>query len=738
MDKGLVCLIAFVCFCVLVFSNSSHYLRKLRWNFPVKYSSKFEEIITITPQDSLYFEDQNSKQKPDSFEYLNGSSSGLYYKKNSEFFASQQLHWNFHIDDSNSLNNKPYKCLPKSFGYSIEKGNQVFPPHEYPSCNTLNLAGPNIKWDYQTNLFEMECPKGKQGKYLLEPKGLERSIKLQPNMAQHWKVQEYTAPVKLTTEEYVYASCGEENFSKAIYVPRFNQTLYNETLTKMQSLNKGTTPKPQIVFFLTVDSYSRRHFYRKMPQSVEFLSSLKNSSYSVFDFKIHNVIGSNSIKNMFPVFSNLPTTERKDSPEKDLAGKQSMWKLFKNRGYVTLFGLENCDYYFPGAIGQEIDVDHTVRSFYCASNDFLDIRTDKEFLLTQRCVGDYMSHYYLLNYTHAFSELYKGLNQWIYLHINSAHEGTGLHAATLDSDLTWFLQTYLKAFEKTHDVAIFLQADHGMRYGNWFKEIDAYIENKLPVFFLIANNELLNKIEYSYDTLQHNTKLLNTKVDLRKSALYLSELPYGQEYKVNKDPYHHRYVNLFKEKVLYNRTCESARIPGPYCSCLEMLEIPKKHYTDKTTSYGEILFEAAQASVYKVNSEAYTPKSFYPGVVCQHLSFDKIVKAYVTKISNVEEQFLLQFKVKESPKAVFEALVVVGTDERSYLLDNVQKENPRDPLVYRNFKSMMRVLGVNRKDSYGGTCEKVARNLEISGEYCICKDIDYLRENYPSAVPSNL
>lgn len=53
---------------------------------------------------------------------------------------------------------------------------------------------------------------------------------------------------------------------------------------------------------LTIDSYSRRHFFRKLPKTVEFLNSLKGSKYSVFDFKVHNIYSATSVENMVPVF----------------------------------------------------------------------------------------------------------------------------------------------------------------------------------------------------------------------------------------------------------------------------------------------------------------------------------------------------------------------------------------------------------------------------------------------------
>ena len=50
-----------------------------------------------------------------------------------------------------------------------------------------------------------------------------------------------------------------------------------------------------------------------------------------------------------------------------------------------------------------------------------------------------MSHKYMLDYTYSVSNLNPGANMWIYNHINTAHEETGQHAATLDDDLADFL-----------------------------------------------------------------------------------------------------------------------------------------------------------------------------------------------------------------------------------------------------------------------------------------------------------
>ena len=46
-----------------------------------------------------------------------------------------------------------------------------------------------------------------------------------------------------------------------------------------------------------------------------------------------------------------------------------------------------------------------------------------------------MSHTYILNYTQEITRLYPGANLFIYDHLDTAHEETGQHAATLDDDM---------------------------------------------------------------------------------------------------------------------------------------------------------------------------------------------------------------------------------------------------------------------------------------------------------------
>jgi hypothetical protein len=70
-----------------------------------------------------------------------------------------------------------------------------------------------------------------------------------------------------------------------------------------------------------------------------------------------------------------------------------------------------------------------------------------------------------------------------------------------------------------------------MRYGGFLTGEEAIQEHRLPLFFLIANNSLLNQIPNSYENLMHNTIRLNTKPDIRETMLFLANFQYGIGYK---------------------------------------------------------------------------------------------------------------------------------------------------------------------------------------------------------------
>jgi hypothetical protein len=51
--------------------------------------------------------------------------------------------------------------------------------------------------------------------------------------------------------------------------------------------NPGQKTRPLSVVILTIDSLSRKQFYRKLPKTRDYLNSLSDEEFKVYDYKIH-------------------------------------------------------------------------------------------------------------------------------------------------------------------------------------------------------------------------------------------------------------------------------------------------------------------------------------------------------------------------------------------------------------------------------------------------------------------
>ena len=694
-------------------------------------------LETITPS---YIQRSGLKERPSrrSASVCSQNCSWETYVPNSEFVTKVDHRSVFAIDDTDRLKamNETMACAPRQFGYSVEAGEAIFPPYFYPDCSALIVdPQPVLSIDHTSGTFTMLCPNGVNGTYMLNPTDLLRTGQYYIYEL-GWKTKTYPGrPVQLDGSEFVYASCGG-NFTQAQFVPIKNEEA--DVRAKGVMAEKGMKQKPLAVLFISVDSFSRRHFFRKLTKTVEKLNAMNSgkSGYSVFDFKLHNILGASSTENMVPMFGNSSWVELDDPPFEDLLGDGALWNIFKANGYVTMLGFENCDYHFPEALGKFVHVDHLVRNFYCAAAKFLKVNMSKDGKV-QRCIGNHMSHYYVLNYTQAFSQMYEEANQFIYLHLNAAHEESGQHAVTLDLDIEQFLLSYLPAIQRTHDLAFFLQGDHGMRYGNWKKDMAAKQENKLPALFLIANDGLLQRIPNSYDALWHNTVRLVSKRDLRATILGLVEMPYDKVYPVHSESYLARDVDLTREKVTDTRDCEEIDIPPWHCSCADLKEIDPSVYLNNTDpELNRLLTTVAEETVLMINKQVNLPLRLKQGL-CQRLTFRTILQAYGLKLGPKMEQIQLEFGVHENPNAIFEVFAILGTENKNRFMVLERKKQPIVPITYRGFQARLRVLptqliNVQRKDKYRGPCEVLSRANGLPGDLCICHDLEQVRASFPS------
>lgn len=703
--------------------------------FPSLYSES-SPLHTSTK----YYSNQRNHEDSSTYVPCYENCPWEHYMSNSEFRLKISFTDPFAMQDEARIADMKGRlaCVPFSFGYDEKKGNAVFPKYIYPSCATRVIQPQAIlSLDHSTHEFSMNCSSGDMQVYVLHPSSVPETSQYEYADMNRALIEEpYHGLLRNVSSEYAIGKC-QDRFNAAVYIPKFKQEVYDRAQAIMAQHSPAGVQRPLILLFITVDSFSRHHFFRKMPQTIAYLNELNRGNFAVFDFKVSNIMGQGSPENMMPMFTNQSFSSHDPPLHPDQSGPYSLWSLFSSLGYVTFLGFEDCDHHFPIYMGLDLNIDHLIRSFYCAAVKYCSIYMTLDWNL-QRCIGEYMSHYYTLNYTQTFTRMYAGVNQFIYLHLDAAHESSGQHAATLDTDLRDFLKGYLQEFYRNNDIVVFLQGDHGMRYGNWQHDIEAEQEHKLPVLFLIYPTRILDSLPYSYDSLWHNTHHLISKLDLRATILALSTYPYHTAYPVHGEKYLSKAKILHAEKIEDSRICHWMGIKPWLCSCLlAFQEIPESvvHSWGEGQLGGVLHRIAADALVY-INGIEATTKRIRGGILCKKLSFDVIIEAYGAFISPKLEQLQLVFTVQESYQARIQVIALVGTD----LISDFQASIPPYPAKeYSDYLShpvyiqvsTRQLVSVSRKDAYAGFCEKIARAWEIEAEFCICNDLSELELNFP-------
>jgi hypothetical protein len=661
------------------------------------------------------------------------------YLTNDEFKAKFNNTDSFKIDDTDVLKalRSVIEASPDVFGYSVEEGDIIFPPYEYPDCSAYNMNFDSefVHLDFENSTFTMSCAGQSRGKYVIGPH--KKYVFTNPRELEgQFKVRRFLwEPVGIKQHiEWVIASCRDRPFRFEMFQlkPRYNFEVHNRALETIKNLTQttGVTKPPLTIAMVTLDSFSRRHFFRKCPRVVEKLNQLEaEGEWKVFDFKLHNIIGSNTAENQSNVFGQTyrGMVGKGEVTNTDFFGSQAIWKLMKKRGFVTLLGFEACAYKMNRVLGRKPKADHVVNPFFCAAERYSSYNSHKRQSNAQRCMGVHMSHWYLMNYTLAFIDSYKDVNHWAYNHITSAHEETGQHAVTVDKDLLWYLESLIER-AKDRDMIIYVLGDHGMRYGNFISNTEAIQESRLPVFFLLGKREHLDRIEYSYDTLTHNTFRLTSKPDLRRSLLYLADLQYGLS---RPNDSKHPAINLFTEKASNTRTCEGIDIPSWYCSTYALKPVSEKVYNDseddltgEEQALSQLVKSVSVEIVQVINSFSYGAPGQTPGQLCKKLTFDRVSLVIAENIPDTGLIMKLSLKVKESQAAIFDSVVLIKRDCDLYTPPMELENYSPFPLYYRGEKLCVKLISVMRTDVYTGKCEGFLRELGINPEFCICTQAD--------------
>ena len=626
------------------------------------------------------------------------------------FLLLFRISLSLNINDTESLRYFNITAAPTVFGYSEARGSELFPKYIYPKCRSTNKESLFI--NYTSNKLTYTCTD--PNSFIVIGPSTKVTI-ANPSVTSNFvKKSSISEEIHITSStDFAVGWCKKSENTAAtefFLFPRFKSNSYLSALQSMRKSHENSSAeprsKPLLLLFLTPDSLSRSHFYRKLPQTVEYLNSLKD--YRVYDFKLHNVIGADTSENQMLVFGETWVKNFPGSQFLDYHGASAIWSILKPLGFMTMWGTDACADNVPRSMGRVPAIDHVVNLFFCSQYVYGNYRAAKQLMRQQRCMGSKMPHSYLMEYTLNFTKMYGRANQWIYNHFTPAHEGSGQHAQTLDSDLKEYLETYLEQVRDTHEVVVILAADHGMRYGDFMSDSESIQEHRLPAFFLIASQEFLGKIPGAEKILEKNSWRLNTKPDLRKTMIELA----GKYMSVDVDT-DRKYYDLFREIIPEDRSCEDAGIPIWYCATYAPVSVSKevlfgnKELTSQELMEKKIVFEVLRRIIEFINKKSYRSVEMPLGFLCEEVSANEISSANFLMISKKHYIVRVVFNLNESTQAEYDGWVEL-------------KDIGEDPIIFNGEKLYTSMIHIARFDKHRNPCELQLKELGFDSEYCIC------------------
>lgn len=312
----------------------------------------------------------------------------------------------------------------------------------------------------------------------------------------------------------------------------------------------------------------------------------------------------------------------------------------------------------------------------------------------------------MLNYILDFSNNYKSVSRFSYIHLNTAHEGSGTIISTLDDDLVSFISNFTSLAEKS---VLFLMGDHGMRYGSWFTKIDGSHEHRLPLLLITQSDSMRNSLPFSDNFLSYNSKRLASKLDLHLTLKFLIDGEKFQSSLICETSRRYRSYNLFTELVPDTRNCIESGIPLFWCSCLPFTTSDHlKSSPEIQNIVNEILYQTNSMTIHPLTTSR---------TVCISLTLKEILSVKHQKVPK-EEYYNIQFNINENEKVLFESLVLMSDVK----LRRREKDGFGSYPFLFNDKKYIKVMYVKRLDAYAGVCQELCGFKNIDPVFCVCQD----------------
>ena len=318
-----------------------------------------------------------------------------------------------------------------------------------------------------------------------------------------------------------------------------------------ESLNEETNPINLNI--LVLDSVSRPHFYRSLPETVKSLRDIVQfSSYSatVLDFELLQSSAAYTFHNIRGLMSGKMDFRYSGGHENETYGIDVLFGKFKELGYYTLLQEDSCWYDSWGSIftdnAYQGNVPRDKYEFAKRWKKFQDKVKNyqiDDFGLSHASCEIFKRHKMTNQFNHPrkvcfdgkpFAEYFLDYAQSIYnnlkeggkktrlltyTHLNTGHEVTGTRIRQIDERLS----TYVENMARMEDTLTVILSDHGPKTTKYsFNTMEGRAEKYDPFLFIIVPEKVVHTLGFNkFRALVQNQNRLITTLDLHNGFMSL-------------------------------------------------------------------------------------------------------------------------------------------------------------------------------------------------------------------------
>ena len=333
-----------------------------------------------------------------------------------------------------------------------------------------------------------------------------------------------------------------------------NEDVANRAKQRSNNRKFGSVAKNTLIIF--IDSVSRAHMYRTMPNTVKWLEKYYNNEDTNMEsfqfFRFHSTKDF-TVANLKPLYYGADADHQFELPPEPI---EHLRLIYSEKGYVVGDSHNVC-----AAEGYEYTQDDWNLRLSRNDHEGVSLVCDPSFTnvnayyspfkgqntVMRRCLYGKDSFDYVFEYGNQFWKEYKDQQKYLNLMFLDAHEATGHGSRYLDVPLANFLQN----LDELEDTNILLLSDHGQRLSIVYlpdsPHSDQNLEYLLPLLFWVFPK---NALTHSQRTaLKENENSLIFNYDLHETLRQIA----GNREKSWAKRFNYITYSLF-EPIPHNRT----------------------------------------------------------------------------------------------------------------------------------------------------------------------------------------